>query len=124
MNNVEYLIRGLLSISTFLNTLFLIREIYNIREIRQLFICEHCGKMNYTINNGLKCSECNKVYKNRKGTWEHFLLFRISEIDTSIKRVNYTYKKCIKNSKIQLIMCCIFEIILISSMIITYINGV
>lgn len=93
------------------------KEINNIKSIRKIFTCEYCNTLNTSITNGHKCSKCNKVFRNKTDALEHYLLFRVTDINTKVKKVKYNYNDCIKLSKVEVTICIIFIIILISAIL-------
>lgn len=66
------------------------------RNIKDLFICKHCGKINKIIKNGKHCENCNLTFKNINS---RIYVNRFSPtiyVDTNNKENEYNYDEIIK----------------------------
>lgn len=101
--------------------LLFIKELINIKKIRKIFTCEHCGEFRDTLSNGCRCEKCGLTFRNKSNTWEHYLIFRVTSINTKNKKAVYKYSDYTKLPKIELTICIIGCTILLLGIIISII---
>lgn len=99
--------------------LLFIKELINLKKIKKVFTCEHCGEFRDTLSNGCRCEKCGLTFRNKNNAWEHYLMFRITSINTKNKNVVYKYKDYTKLPKIELTICIIGCTILLLGIIIS-----
>lgn len=92
--------------------LLIIKEIINIRDYKQTFTCSHCNKIINQLERNATCKECHRTFKNIDKSWEHYLTFRVSRIDTKNSWVHYSYSDYILPFKLELLVDSIATIVI------------
>ena len=85
--------------------LVLLKEIFNLRDFKEAFKCDRCGAFNIKTGQSISCTSCNKKLKAIDKQWEHFILFRVSEINTKNKVSVFSYKDYVKPFKLEIAIC-------------------
>ena len=85
--------------------LLFIKECISLRECKKSFICSNCNQFNNKIRHGDKCSKCHRTLKLKNNSWEHFMIFRYTYIDSNNKQYKFNYKSYKKWFILELIVC-------------------
>jgi len=89
------------------------RNIVNLRDINSTFTCKYCNTLNRELSNEHSCTNCGRVFRNITKSWTYFVMFKVSKIDTKIKKKVYHYKDFITLPKIELTLSIILLIIML-----------
>lgn len=97
------------------------KEINNFTSLKSAFRCEHCGEFNDEIQNNCKCKHCGKKIKIENQTWNHFFIHRVTYFRKEYNKQTYIYKVYAKYCKIEITICVIAELLLLTGVILEFV---
>ena len=82
-----------------------IKESKSMLECKKLFTCSYCNTFLGKIRHGDKCNKCHRTIKVNGNSWEHYMTFRYTYIDSKNKNYTYDYKSYKKWFIFELVIC-------------------
>lgn len=114
--NINTIIWIIVAVILLLNA---IREYFVYRDIKYMFICEHCGTLNKELYNKSKCSKCHRSMKLKGKTWDHMLIHRVNWISANDKTTVLKLKDYKKLPIIEITLTLIALVIVIIAIILS-----